>query len=191
MKKLLSVVLLLFLLIQIIPTVYADETHVIPIPDTMTGYVIDDHGVKREIVGKLVSTVAPQSLNGKYASTYAYDVSMSSNADAPDSGFSSHVYLTVYYLLRDGQYYLLTNVAGHWDIEDYRVTVTESTIDYVCSASGNVTGRHVSNHFNVDTEFEKFTDATADFYQVRARLNLTYKMGTSRTWKFTLNNNII
>ena len=115
---------------------------------------------------------------------------MTSTADSPDSGFSSHVYLTVYYKLRDGKYFLLTKVSGYWDIEDYRVTVTSSTLDYKCGAGSGVFGVNVSNHFTVATGFTQFTEDQGIYAQVSARLHLTYKMGTSRTWSFTLDNNV-
>lgn len=154
----------------------------------MTGYIVDDLGNTTTVTGKLVNTIAPYSANGEYAATYAYDVSMTSTADSPDSGFSSHVYLTIYYKLRDGRYYLLTRISGYWNIEDYRVTVTSSTLDYVCGAQGGVYGVNVSNNFSVATGFTNYTEDNGIYSSVGARLYLTYKMGTSRTWSFTLDN---
>lgn len=190
MKKLFTLVLCMALVGSAIIPARAEEPVHATLPEVMTGYVVDNQGNTTEVIGELVNTVVPYSANGEYAATYAYDVSMTSTADSPDSGFSSHVYLTVYYKLRNGQNYLLTKVSGYWDIEDYRVTVTKSTLDYVCGANGGVTGVSVSNHFTVTTGFTNFTEDNGTYAQVAARLHLTYKMGTSRTWSFTLNNNV-
>lgn len=191
MKRSALFLLSLLLVFQLTLPAHAIEANALTIPSTMIGYATDDNGNSYELIGELVETTVPYSLNGTYSATYAYDVSMTSTADSPDSGFASHVYLTVYYKLRDGNYYLLTAVSGYWEIQDYNATVTSSTVDYVCGPAGGIYGVSVSNNFYISTGFTEFTDATADFYQVRARLHLTYQMGTSRTWSFTLNNNIV
>lgn len=153
---------------------------------TMIGYATDDEGNTYEIIGRLVDTVTPYSTNGVYTSTYAYDISHTDTADAPDSGYVSHVYLTVHYTLRDGNYYLLTNVSGYWDIQDYNASVTSANVEYICGQSG--LQRNVSNNFSFATGFTTFTDCDNNGCTVGARLNLTYKIGSSRTWNFTLNN---
>lgn len=153
---------------------------------TMIGHATDENGNTYEVIGTLVETIVPRSTNGTYASTYAYDISHRDTADAPDSGYVSHVYLTVHYKLRDGNYYVLTNVSGYWDIQDYNATVTNANVEYICGQTGLT--RNVPNNFSFATGFTTFTDCDDSGCTVGARLNLTYKIGSSRTWTFSLPN---
>ena len=191
MRKLCALLLATIMTFTVPMSAYATSSYTIYNPEivvapTMIGHATDENGNTYEIVGTLVDTIAPRSTNGTYVSTYAYDISHTNTADAPDSGYVSHVYLTIRYTLRDGNYYLLTNVSGHWDIQDYNASVTNATVEYICGQSG--LSRNVSNNFSFATGFSTFTDCDASGCTVGARLNLTYKIGSSRTWTFSLPN---
>ena len=191
MKRISSFLFVLLLVFQCTLPAYALENNIQALPETMIGYATDSNRQVHEITGYLVETQTPFTFNGTYSATYAYDVSMTSTADAPDSGFASHVYLTVYYKVRDGQYYLLTRVSGYWEIQDYNVIVTNAQVEYVCGPYGGCDPINVSNNFNLYTGYTDYTEDDGSMSQVKAKLTLTYQMGSSRTWTFTLNNSVL
>lgn len=136
------------------------------------------------------------------AVTYAYNVDLRANGSGTytesddDDGNESTVYLTVHYLTQGSYptYYLLTAVSGRWVIEDPdRVSVTSARVEYGCScAIPSVTqesSRYVSNNFWVNTNFTEYIVNYGA--SLGAKLTLTYLIGTSRTWSFTLTNDYL
>ena len=188
--KVLVTLLAVLLLVSLSIPVSADQYLQSEIPSELKGYATDNEGNTVEIIGRLVDTVAPRSIDGTYASTYAYDITMTTTAEGPDSGYASYVYLTVHYTKRDGSYYLLNAVSGSWEIHDYNVTVTSSTISYSCHPYEHAYNVPVSNGFYKATGFTLFTTDDGSFSTVGATLYLTYQMGSSRTWTFALPNNV-
>ena len=164
------------------------------IAQRMTGYLYDDAGNCVEVIGRLVETnvMALSNANESIAATYEFNLKSttfnSNPVSSPDSGYSSTVYLTVNYY-RNGSSYLLSSVSGSWVIEDSRVSVTSASLYYFC-----VDGQHslqngsrsVSNNFYVGTGFSTYVSGAG--LAVGAQLTLTYLMGTSRSWTFTLPN---
>lgn len=119
----------------------------------------------------------------------------STSVDSPDSGYVSHVYLTINYKMRNTPTeYLLTSVSGSWTIEDPNVAVLSTSLTYGCSgwfpaiATQEDTKNNVSNPFSYNTGFSKYI--IADGAVMGANLTLNYLMGSSRKWSFTLTNNL-
>ena len=163
-------------------------------PKKMIGYFTDENGNTTEIIGELISTQNTNARTGTFSATYQYKIpraSGSNTVDSPDSGYSSHVYLTVHYQIKDGLFYLLTAVSGYWEIQDSRVSVISSTVDYTCMQSQSHYNRPVNNNFYFTTGFTNYTPDNGTYSNVGAHLHLTYLMGTSRTWSFTLSNFIL
>lgn len=171
----------------------------------MTGTLISDTGEQITVTGHLVETSAtPQmfSLNPNSTSaTYEYTLySGSSNelsANELDSTMSARIYITLHYNGKNTPTeYLLTKVSGKWTILDLTVGVTEAELVYGCtgfSSDGIFTtqtdSKYVSNNFSVNTGFTHYaTDGAMGV--LGANLTLTFKMGSTRTWKFTMYNNL-
>ena len=188
--KYLSLVAVILFVIGLAIPVSAAENEFPVLRDTMIGYATDEDGNRYEIIGELVETSTPRSIGENYSATYAYDVSKVTTADSADSGNASHVYLTVYYTLRDGQYYLLTAVSGRWEILDHQASVISSTISYSCHPYEYAHNVPVTNNFYKNTGFTLFTEDNGVYSIVGATLHLQYLIGSSRTWTFDLQNNV-
>jgi hypothetical protein len=113
-----------------------------------------------------------------------------------DGAYASTVYLTLHYLHNNASpvEYLLKKVTGHWNVTSQSVNVTSSTLDYACHAP-NVAPNTAVYNYAVSNNFTKYTGYTyyapaTTFAAIGATLNLEYSMGSSRTWTFSLQNNI-
>ena len=192
MKKFLAVLLVFAIGLTMGTAALAADLDQGTIAQRMTGYLYDDAGNCVEVIGRLVETnvMALSNANDSIAATYEFNLKSttfnSNPVSSPDSGYSSTVYLTVNYY-RNGLSYLLSSVSGSWVIEDSRVSVTSASLNYFCVDSQHslqIGSRAVSNNFYVGTGFSTYvegSDAT-----VGAQLTLTYLMGNSRSWTFTL-----
>lgn len=140
--------------------------------------------------------------NSDKSITYRYNLPSVARAGASstvhdnDGGYASTVYLTISYDSKGSpSTYLLKQVSGYWLVSDPNVSVTSAKLNYGCTGTfptpttQSVTGVSVSNYFTKNTGF---TDYISDAYGavLGANLTLTYKMGSSRTWSFTLTNNL-
>lgn len=85
----------------------------------------------------------------------------------------------------------MTSISGYWEIQDSRVSVTESKIDYISGVKQFKNDIKASNHFNKTTGFTEYTEDDGTFSDVGAELKLKYLMGDSRTWSFSLNNFVL
>lgn len=120
----------------------------------------------------------------------------STTVDSADGGNASRVYLTIGYSMQNTPTeYKLTSVSGRWTLEDSRVSVTSASLTYGCSGLFPVTvtqtgsREHVSNPFSISTGFKSYV--VGSYCGVMgAHLTLTYLMGSSRTWTFTLDNTL-
>lgn len=114
-----------------------------------------------------------------------------------DPGYCSEVYLTIK-CNHTGDIpdeYLLKNVSGYWRISDPKASVKSAKLQYSCrnlAISGSVNqvvyNKSVSNNFSVNTGFSVYVPKGEFGSMIGASLNLTYLMGTARTWTFTLQN---
>ena len=188
--RFLSLLVVIFCIVGLTIPVSAAENGTPCLREEMIGYATDEDGNRYEIIGELVDTSTPRSIGGSYSATYAYDVSRVNTADSADSGNASHVYLTVHYILRDGQHYLLTAVSGRWVISDHQASVISSTISYSCHPYENAHNIAVPNDFYRETGFTLFTPDNGTYSAVGATLHLRYLIGNSRTWTFDLQNNV-
>lgn len=210
MRKIFSMALALALAANLSAPAFAADNSAEIIPDenvpAMVGILTDENGVEYEIVGTLVTNECTTYSIGpvnETSVTYRFDVPMrapqngSTEVNGPDSGYASHIYLKISYRSIDGsnpnlRSYLLTSVSGSWTIEDPEVFVTSTYLKYGCSV-GSIEQlgekSSLSNPFNVSTGFTQYIDETLGAV-LGAHLTLTYLMGSSRTWKFTLNNNL-
>ncbi len=197
MKKVLASILALsFCFVLSMPAYAVDAGLYEPAP-SMTGYLYDDEGNCVEVTGYLVDmgmACAYDENNETIAATYAFrSPPFNTTASGPDSGYSSTIYLTNYYSRNEYQY-KLDAVSGYWEIHDSRVSVTSAKLSY-CSTAINTTVTQraddvpVSNNFYINTGFTEYGYAT-DAYTISSRLTLSYLMGTSRTWTFSMENNL-
>lgn len=193
MRKVLSVLLVLACLMMG-TTAFAADLGQETIPQTMTGYLYDDEGNCIEVIGHLVETnsISMFSMDDNLSATYEFNLlatSFQSNpVSSPDSGYVSTVYLTVNYYV-DGGSYLLSSVSGSWTISDASASVTSAYVNYQCTdedMSYQTGSRSVSNNFYVATGFSTYVSGRG--VSVGASLSLSYRMGSSRTWSFTLPN---
>ena len=165
------------------------------IPQSVVGYLQSDDCNTEIVKGELINLRCSSAPN-HFAATYAYTVTLehSNTVSGPDSGYSSTVFLTIEYITRNTYTeYLLTSVSGYWLISDDRVTVTDAELLYACSGANPLPVYQrdtvdVSNFFSQNTNFTSYI--TEYLGTLGANLTLTYKMGTSRTWTFTLSNTL-
>lgn len=190
MRKYVALILAVSLIVLPAVSVSAAEVAESPVPDTMVGYAIDEDGNRYEIIGELVNTTMPRTSDGVHSATYAYDIQDYNEIYHSDDGYSSTVYLTVYYTIRDNFHYLLTAVSGHWVIHDYRVSVIDSKVTYASGVYHRVANAPVSNNFYINTGFTNFTEDNGSYSTVGATIYLTYLMGSSRTWTYELQNKV-
>ena len=159
------------------------------------GVVMWDDGTQIIIQGRMCDSA--QTRNGNAGSvTYEFAIPASAvpsngstTIDSPDGGYSSHVFLTINYAMRNSPTeYKLTNVSGSWIIEDPRVGVWSTSLTYGCSGlfpsavTQQNTIEHVGNPFSISTGFSSYI--TADFGVMGANLTIEYMMG-ARRWTFT------
>lgn len=187
------------------------------IPKTMTGYLTDDEGNTQLVTGHLVETSTPKSsalkqnalsvLDSKRSSsdenlksaTYAFSLYSTTNhsdtASGSDGALCSTVYLTINYNIINTHVaqYRLNSVSGHWKVAS-PARVASATLKYGCTGLNidkfgvtQTRTRSVSNYFSYNSGF---TSYVADFNGsvAGALLTVNYKMGTSRTWSFTIYN---
>lgn len=165
------------------------------------GVLMSEDGEQILIEGRVCDTM--QTRTGDAGSvTYEFAIPASvartngsTTVDSPDSGYASHVYLTISYKMQNTPTeYLLTGVSGSWTIEDSNVAVLSTSLTYGCTgwfpayASQEDTKTNVSNPFSYSTGFSKYI--IADGAVMGANLTLNYLMGSSRKWSFTLTNNL-
>lgn len=167
----------------------------------VVGILTDDRGDEYEIAGVLVENaysaygMTPQE---EISATYRFDVptltagDLTSTKDGPDTGYASHIWLTISYRTRfgnTGMEYLMTGASGHWTITDPNVLVKSTNL--VCGCSGGITsqttlpGCSVTNPFDVPTGFKYYVPDNGGI--LGAILTLEYMMGT-RTWSFEMKN---
>lgn len=202
MKKILCFVLVIILTFTFSVSAFAASGDFYTSVDThaMYGILTSDEGEAIIIEGKLCNSNNQLGMNAN-ALTYEFAVPAlasptngSTTIDAPDSAYVSRVYLTISYSMRNTPTeYKLTRVSGRWTIEDPRVSVTSSSLTYGCSGlfpsvvTQTGSREHLSNPFSINTGFTSYV--VGDYCAVMgAHLTLTYLMGTSRTWTFTIDN---
>ena len=165
------------------------------------GVLTSEDGEQILIEGRVFDSMQTRAGNaGSVTYEFAIPASVarangSTTVDSPDSGYASHVYLTISYQMRNTPTeYLLTGVSGSWTIEDPNVAVLSTSLTYGCTgwfpayASQQNTKNNVSNPFSYSTGFSKYI--LADGAVMGANLTLNYLMGSSRQWSFTLTNNL-
>ena len=205
MKRVVSCLLALVMTLIMPLTVFAADGEILSdVPATMQGVLTSDDGIKIFVEGKLCDSVATNSEDGVASLTYEFDVPMvqaaptngSTTVDSADGGNASRVYLTIGYSMQNTPTeYKLTSVSGRWTLEDSRVSVTSTSLTYGCSGLFPVTvtqtgsREHVSNPFSISTGFKSYV-VGAYCGVMGAHLTLTYLMGSSRTWTFTLDNTL-
>ena len=194
MKTIVSVLISILIMIQMsTPAMAASITPTDSSP-AMVGYMTNEEGISIKIHGELLEAQAVHNQDDTYSATYLYRtpiVSGSNTTDSPDSGYSSHVYLTIKYKVKDSRHFLLTSISGYREIQDSRVSVTKSKIDYISGVKQFKNDIKASNHFNKTTGFTEYTEDDGTFSDVGAELKLKYLMGDSRTWSFSLNNFVL
>lgn len=184
--------ILCMLLMNVIPC-FASSTGTNCPQNTVIAYLSNDNGNIIELNGELIAQ--PQLLsaeNNEYSATYMVAVPRArreTTSIESDPSLASTVYLTVRYNV-SGNQYLLTGVAGYWEIEDVNVSVTSSKVDYSCHANEHVFGRTVRNNFSFSTNFSQYTPDNGGYSTVGATLHLKYRMD-SDTWNFDLSNNVL
>lgn len=166
------------------------------------GILTLDDGTQIEVEGEIVNTASTLDDHSDQSVTYRYNlpsvsrVGGSSTIHDNDGGYASTVYLTISYDIKGNpSTYLLKQVSGYWLVSDPNVSVTSAKLNYGCTGifpvptTQSVIGVSVSNYFTRNTGF---TDYVSDAYKavLGANLTLTYKMGSYRTWSFTLTNNL-
>ena len=205
MKRVVSCLLALVMTLIMPLTVFAADGEILSdVPATMQGVLTSDDGIKIFVEGKLCDSVATNSEDGVASLTYEFDVPMvqaaptngSTTVDSADGGNASRVYLTIGYSMQNTPTeYKLTSVSGRWTLEDSRVSVTSASLTYGCSGLFPVTvtqtgsREHVSNPFSISTGFKSYV-VGAYCGVMGAHLTLTYLMGSSRAWTFTLDNTL-
>ena len=199
-KKFLSLLLALAMCLSLSVPAQAAATDTKPntLNPNVAGVLTTEDGSQLLIEGALVSTLVKR--NGDCEATYQYSIpaaftrgSGTSSMDEIDSGYASHVYLTLHYNHRNNQTeYLLTRVSGYWVILDSSATVESAFLTYACNC-GNigqyVWDRSVSNNFNIATGFTTYVENYGSG-NLGAQLTLNYLIGNSRRWSFTLNNTL-
>lgn len=206
-KRFTPLFLTLALLSTVIAPAAAAEENVLEVNQATPGPIVmgiltDDCGGEYEIAGVLVENacstygMTPQE---EISATYRFDVpafaaeSTSLTKDSPDSGYASHIWLTITYIERDKgnitKEYLLTGVSGNWTITDPNVMVKSTNLVCGCSDVGTTQttypGYAVENNFSILTGFNKYVSVIGGV--VGANLTLEYMMGT-RTWSFKMEN---
>lgn len=200
MKKVLSCLLAAVIVFTFSSTaiaVSADDS------EPVYGIITWDDGTQITIQGNVYNSTQTRAANAG-STTYEFAIPASAvpsngstTIDSPDSGYSSHVYLTISYAMRNTPTeYKLTGVSGRYTIEDDRVGVWDTELIYGCSGletpsmkykSQSVTVEHVGNPFSINTGFSSYITST--YGVMGANLTIEYMMGT-RTWTFTLTNNL-
>ena len=204
-KRLMSMFLALTIVVGLGSQAFASKVEVQDIEQEVapmgTARLVCEDGREYDIVGELVSTNTYRiatSGDNITQQTYRYEIPASLTAGGDmtvhesDTGFASTVYLTIYWE-KSGEKYLLTSVAGHWEMHDDNVSVESTTLVYGCTG-GEATQTNylnpasVRNYFNVNTGFKTYISEWAGV--MGANWTLNYLMGTSRRWKFTITNNL-
>lgn len=200
MKKVLSCLLIAIIIFTFPSAAFAVS---VDSSEPVYGIVTWDDGTQITIQGRVCDSMQTRAANaGSVTYEFAVPASAvpsngSTTIDSPDSGYSSHVYLTINYAMRNTPTeYKLTGVSGRWVIEDPRVAVWSTSLTYGCSgleppnmnyAAQSETVEHVGNPFSINTGFSSYI--TADYGIMGANLSIEYMMGT-RTWTFTLTNHL-
>lgn len=205
MKQKCRVLLACVLVLSLISTsfmAYAAESALSPLPQTPQATLTDDNGNVEVVTGRLVDIATPFATMGDAAVTYAFDLyranhSLSTNDH--DGAYASTVYLTIEYKTQNTPTeYLLTRVRGYWTINVANVEVTEALLNYGCNGvipqivqDQYVNDLSVHNNFSYATGFDRYVADMEEVTAVGANLTLYYRMGTTRTWTFHLENNIV
>lgn len=217
-KRIISLLTAIIVCITIMPFASADSNsnsnsaNMLMPPQTMEAYLTDDNGKVSITNGELISYNVVNISNNlsDVSATYKFDLcsngdeikaisksSSTQTVSGVDGGCSSHVYLVIYYYYRDiPAEYLLYRVAGHWIISDSKVSVKSASLDYGCTGKGSSGSTaqttynvSVNNHFSVNTGYNHYVYNNA-IGTLGATLNMVYQMGSSRTWTYTLTNNL-
>lgn len=197
LKRLFSFIITLSLCLCVLP-LHSFAAEPINVPKTMSGYLTDDEGNVEIATGHLVDVPKTCADSDNVSATYAFDLYRSGKSITVDdtSAGASTVYLTIN--LSSTSYngmtlYCLDSVEGYWTISDSSVSVKSTYLTYGCSAifpkPKNQTGsRSVGNDFYVSTGFNSYAEPYMG--AIGATWKLTYQMGSTRTWTFTLQNNL-
>lgn len=174
------------------------------IPMSMAVLTTDD-GVQHIVEGEPVLTQYATGDSGAISTTFKYNISerdfisgpMFDTAQGHDGAYASTVYLTITYFEQNNpNEYLLTGVSGHWVVGDSRVVVTSASLNYGCSevypdpTTQSKINVSVRNNFSISTGFTDYVSESPGSV-VGANLTLDYLMGSSRTWSFTLYNQLL
>ncbi len=206
MKKLLSVLLCLSILLVCTAPVFAqDSPALLPIEnDTITATLVDENGETITIVGhKVDSGISTQSLDPAQPQslTYAFDItsanlSGNTSRDGKDGSVSVHVYATINYAIDSSMgvdRYRITSVTGHWSILDSTVSVTSASVLVRCSDASTTQEKDYSSASNYYTYYPGFTQYvhnTSPYGMIGSKTTVNLKMtkgSSSRTWSFSLN----
>lgn len=171
------------------------------IPQTMTGYLLDEAGSLVTVTGYLVTQedislygLLDDETNLTYAFTLYSGPNYTLTAEDTDGSMSVRVYLTIRYTTQNTPTeYLLTNVSGSWDILDSKVTVYNAELTYGCSGilpfpTTQSATHTVTNNFNYNTGFTDYI--IQNYGYMGANINLYLRMGSQRTWEFFMQNNL-
>ena len=205
MKKIISVLCLVSIMASsYIPSFAAGNNSASAmIPQTSVGILETDEGTKYAVKGEMVAVATPKSSNDSTKVTYKYDVPVSPKAGGSstvhgnDGAIASTVYLTVDFLSKSNPtQYLLTGVSGYWTVNVPNVGVSSAYVSYTCSGRFPANthqsrlNRAVNNNFSLQTGFTKYVVENDAATKIGANLKLNYIMGSTRTWSFTLYNDI-
>ena len=142
------------------------EDNVDVIPETMVSYLTDEAGNVTVLEGTLVETPILLS-DGEYSATYEYEVATSAldndkTTTGTDNSVSVRARTTIHYQTQNSPTeYKLTAVEGYWTILDNSVSVTNSSLTYVCRNLLSGRGQYnsisnVNNNFYYATGFGTF-----------------------------------
>lgn len=197
MKKIISMLLAVVMVLTFPVTALAAS---VDSNEPVYGVLMSEDGEQILIEGRVCDTMQTRagdagSVTYEFAIPASVASSDSTTIDSPDSGYASHVYLTISYATRNTPTeYKLTGVSGRWTIEDPNVAVLSTSLTYGCSGwfpsavTQTNTVNNVSNPFSISTGFSSYV--VADYGVMGANLTLNYLMGSSREWSFTLQNNL-
>lgn len=197
MKKVISLLMAVIMVLTVPVTAFAAS---LDGSEPVYGVLMSEDGEQILIEGRVCDTMQTRagdagSVTYEFAIPASVASSDSTTIDSPDSGYASHVYLTISYAMRNTPTeYKLTGVSGRWTIEDPNVAVLSTSLTYGCSGlfpsivTQTNTVNNVSNPFSISTGFSSYV--VEDYGVMGANLTLNYLMGSSRKWSFTLQNNL-
>lgn len=206
MKNIFKILSLIFVFVFSCSNVFANSFDFNEeLPKNIIGSLTDENGNIMEVVGHLEDNLSVFNDDLQNSATYSFPLYMNSSneltTNQTDGSISVRVYLTINYETNTEpiDYHLLTNVSGRWEILDNKVTVEDAVLRYGCTGVSlehfyvtQVDSKNVNNNFNVSTGFDKYVQKEAGSLnaQIGANLKLDLQMGSTRKWKFEVQNNI-